>query len=340
MARLAAQANLEYVPTQRRIRELIKTWLSFPEKGTTCFDPCCGPGDALLEICPDGNFLFGIELHTGRALEAKAKPFVQVLAGPFENSIISNRVFGFVLLNPPYDWVAEGGPRWEEVFLGRVVQYMAPKGVLCYIVPITLFNYRGQEVLKTLLENFTDIRIYKYPEPEFQEYKQLVIYGVKKPIERVTASAEWWAEKVAEITTGQIPELTAQTEPVYTVPYINPVSVKTFRVTHYDGLLAESESKTMDFLEKLRPKNTVKHLTAPYYMDKALLALLAVGGYIDGRMPGHYLSGRYENYEVSRTEIDPDTGEETLTTRKRSSSVFHVLTKEPDESGNRIREIR
>jgi len=96
----------------------------------------------------------------------------------------------------------------------------------------------------------------------------------------------------------------------------------------------------MDFLEKLRPKNAVKHLTAPYYMDKALLALLAVGGYIDGRMPGHYLSGRYENYEVSRTEIDPDTNEEMHITRKKSSSVFYVLTKELDENGNRIREIR
>lgn len=340
MARLVSQANLQYIPTQNRIREIIKTQLEFPAKGTTCFDPCCGPGDALLEICPEGNFLFGMELHTGRALQAKAKPFIKVLAGPFENSIISNRVFGFVFVNPPYDWAAGGVHRYEEIFLNRVIQYIAPRGVLCYIVPTTLFKHRGQDVLKAILENFTDIRIFKYPEPEYQEFRQVVVYGVKKPIERITASEEWWGEQIAKITTGQIPELTVQAEPPYTIPHINPGWVKTFRVNHYDAVLAENESKTLEFLGKLKPKNAAKHLTAPYYMDKALLALLAVGGYIDGRMPGHYLSGRYENYEVSKTEIDPDTGKETFTTRKKSSSVFYVLTKEPDENGNRIREIR
>lgn len=340
MARLASQANLQYVPTQDRIRKTIKSYLEFPLNGTTCLDPCCGPGDALLEICPDGNFLFGMELHTGRALEAKQKPFVQVLAGPFENSIISNRVFGFAFVNPPYDWVAGGGMRYEEVFLNRVIQYIAPKGVLCYIVPTSLFEYRGEQSLKVLLENFLNVRIYRYPEPEFEEFRQVVIFGEKKPIERITAAPEWWDEQVAKITTGDIPELIPQNNPVYTIPRINPGFVKTYRVNHYDDVLAKSESKTMSFLEKLKPEKGVKKLTAPYYLDKALLALLAVGGYIDGKMPGHFLSGRYENHEVSKTDIDMDTGAEIHTTRKTSSSVFYILTKEPDENGSRIREIR
>ncbi len=340
MARLASQANLQYIPTQDRIRRIIKSYLEFPLKGTTCLDPCCGPGDALLEICPEGNFLFGMELHTGRALEAKKKAFVQVLAGPFENSIISNRVFGFAFVNPPYDWVAGGGHRYEEVFLGRVIQYIAPKGVLCYIVPTSLFEHRGEQVLKVLLENFSNVRICKYPEPEYQEFRQVVIFGVKKPMERVTASSEWWEDQVARITTAEIPELETIQTPIYSIPYVNPGFVRTFRVNYYDAVLAENESKILSFLEKLKPKNAVKKLTAPYYMDKALLALLAVGGYIDGKMPGHFLSGRYENHEVSKTDIDMDTGEEIYTTRKTSSSVFYILTREPDENGSRIREIR
>lgn len=340
MARLAAQANIQYVPTQNRIRKIIKTYLEFPVKGTTCLDPCCGPGDALLEICPKGNFLFGLEIHTGRALEAKQKPFVKVLAGPFENAIISNRAFGLAFVNPPYDWVAGGGMRYEEVFLGRSIQYIAPKGVLCYIVPTTLFKHKGLDVLKTLYANFTDIQIYKYPEPEYQEFKQLVIFGVKKPTERITASPEWWETEVAKIVKAQIPELERQESPLYAIPYINPGFIKTFRVNHYDEVLAEKESQTMDFLEGLKPNNAVKKLTAPYYMDKALLALLAVGGFIDGKMPGHFLSGRYDNHEVSSTDYDPDTDEEIHTIRKTSTSVFYILAKSKDEAGSRIREIR
>ncbi len=67
MARLRAQADLEFFPTQERIRPMIRSYLSFPEKSTTCFDPCCADGKALMEICPDQH-LFGMELHTGRGL--------------------------------------------------------------------------------------------------------------------------------------------------------------------------------------------------------------------------------------------------------------------------------
>ncbi|NMA69847.1 MAG: hypothetical protein GX958_10575 [Desulfitobacterium sp.] len=331
---------MQHVPTQDRIRTIIKSYLSFPAKGTTCFDPCCGEGDAILEICGDNNFLFGMELHSGRALQAKEKPFVQVLAGPFENCIISNRVFGFSLVNPPYDWMAGGKMRYEEVFMGRMNNYMVQRGVSCFIVPTSLFEYRGQDVLKMIYGNYNDVRILKYPEPEFQQFRQIVIFGVKKPAEKVTASNEWWAEEVAKITTGDLPLLELQAEPLYEVPYINPGFIKTFRVNHYDEVLAKHESQTLDFLEKLKPKATVKNLTAPYYLDKAQLALLAVGGYIDGKMPGHYLSGRYENAEIATTELDVDSGEETYTIRKTSSSVFYILTKDPDETGSRLREIR
>lgn len=340
MARLASQAKIQYIPTQDRIREIIKSYLCFPTKGTTCFDPCCGEGSALLEICGDTNFLFGMEIHTGRALKAKASPYIKVLAGPFENSIISNRSFGFCFVNPPYDWMAGGKLRYEEVFLQRTTNYIANKGVLAFVVPTSLFEYRGKDALKALYTNYSDIQILKYPEPEYQEFKQVVIFGVRKNSENVTASEEWWEKEVAKIILGDIPALEFQEEGIYEIPSINPGVIKTFRVNYYDDVLAESESQTFTFLEKLKPNNTVKKLTAPFYLDKAQLALLAVGGYIDGQMPGHYLSGRFENKEKTYIEINPDTGEETNVTKKTSSSVFYILTKEPGETGSRLREIR
>jgi len=204
LGRPTAQKDLEYFPTQDTIIPLIRSYLSFPEEGTTVLDPCCADGVAVMQLCP-GQFLFGLELHTIRALKAKAsKKFVQVLAGPFENSVISNRAFGFAHVNPPYDWVAGGGERYEEIFLYRATNYLALNGLLEYLVPVTLFQYRGAEVIKHLLSNYKDIRIFKYPEPEYQQFKQLVVFGVKKQSERITVTPEWLEEQVALITTGNI----------------------------------------------------------------------------------------------------------------------------------------
>jgi len=339
LSRLAAQANMQYFPTQKRIRPMIRSYLSFPASGTTVFDPCCGPGDALEEICP-GQFLFGMELHTTRALEAKNRPFIKVLAGPFEYSTISNRAFGFIHLNPPYDWVAGGGERYEELFLYRATNYLAPRGVLEYLVPITLFKHRGEAVLQFLLENYRDLKVFKYPEPEFQEFSQIVIFGVKKPRERVTASEEWFKKQIARITKGELPELAFQEKPLYEVPAINPGAVKVFRVNHYDAELALYESQTISVLQAQSKPVLQGQLTAPYLLDKALLALLAVGGYVDGKMPGHYLLGRYENHEVTSHEVDLDTGDDITKIQKVSSTVFHILTRQPGENGSRIATIR
>lgn len=342
MARLQSQANLQYIPTQTRIRQIIKSHLFFPEVGTTCLDPCCGHGDALVDICPNQH-LFGLELHTGRALKAKTKNYIQVLVGPFEHSVISNRAFGFIHLNPPYDWVAGGEQRYEELFLYRATNYLAPKGIMEYVAPTSLFQSSatiGIRVLKFLHGNYQDIQIFKYPEPEFNKFRQIVIFGVKKPQQPVTASPEWWDEQVAKIITGDIPELTFQETPVYDVPIVNPGFVKTFRINYYDAELASADSQTLSLLQSESKPVLKDKLVAPYYLDKALLALLAVGGYVDGSMPGHILLGKYENHEENSTDYDPDSGDEIHTTKRVSSTVFYAMCKIPDADGSRVVEIR
>ena len=42
---------------------MLKTYLAFPADGrkALCLDPCCGTGEALINICGE-QFLYGIEL--------------------------------------------------------------------------------------------------------------------------------------------------------------------------------------------------------------------------------------------------------------------------------------
>lgn len=345
MARLKAQAELEYFPTQDRIRPIIRSYLKYPERGTTCLDPCCGPGDALIEICPDQH-LYGVEIHPGRAYEAKnTGKFVKVLISPLESCHISNRGFGLVFCNPPYDWApdadGEGSYRYEEAFLGRSTQYLSHKGVLVLIVPTALFQYRGKYVLKHLLENYQDIKIFRYPDPEFNQFKQLVIFGVRKAVQRVQAEQEWYDKTSQTIVNGELPVLEMQTEPQYSVPEMSTGNVKIFFSNAYSREIAEAESKLESILQKQASQSVLKRqMVSPYLPTKEHAALLAIGGYCDGKMPDHYLLGSYTNEPEQRIEVDLETGEESLTTRKKSSTVFYILAKNPDGEGKRIREIR
>ena len=235
MARLAAQENLEYYPTQEAIRPLIRSYLKFPAKGTNCLDPCCGPGDAFAEICPEQK-LFGIEYHPVRADEAKSRLY-KVLSSPLENCTISNRAFGFVHCNPPYDWAYGGKVRYEELFLARSTQYLSLNGVLELLVPTTLFKYRGPAVLKHLYENYTDLLFLRYPSPEFDKFKQLVIFGVRKPRERIIVNQEFLMAKAKKIYMSKLPILGHQSKPLYKVPQLNPGEVKIFRSSYYITLL-------------------------------------------------------------------------------------------------------
>lgn len=345
MARLNAQADLEYFPTQDRIRPIIKSYLKYPERSTTCLDPCCGPGDAVIEIC-SGQHLYGIEIHPGRAIQAKStNKFIKVLVSPLESCHISNRGFGLVFCNPPYDWApdgdGEGSYRYEEAFLGRSTQYLVNKGVMVLVVPTALFKYRGKYVLKHLLENYQDLKIYRYPDPEFNQFKQLVIFGTRKPIVRVQVDQDWYEKTSQGIVDGDLPILEMQTEPAYSVPEVNPGNVKVFFSNAYSREIAEAESKLESILQKEASQSALKRqMVSPYLPTKEHAALLAIGGYCDGKMPDHYLLGSYTNEPEQRIEVNTETGEESLVTRKKSSTIFYVLAKNPDTEGKRIREIR
>lgn len=309
---------------------MLKTFLAFPTDGrkSLCLDPCCGTGEALINICGE-QFLYGIELNTQRGLEARNRQeFQQVLIGDFEASVVQNNAFGFLFLNPPYDYKSGGEKtaRYEIIFLLKALNYLQTGGVLCYIIPESLFKNFGETVFRILFENFTNINVFRYPEPEYQEFKQYVVFGVKKKYERIIL------DEVPSIM--GVPELDFLEQPLYHIPPAK-YNIKIFRINHYDPELAAEESDLDSFLKQLTPKPQNENFIAPYYLDKALLALLAVGGYVDGRMPGHYLSGRYINDVEYTTELD-ENNKIINKQKKTSSTVFYLLTKKPDSKGNHI----
>src|SRR5262245_17279974 len=137
--RTAAKAIGGYYPTPERVSAFLAPWFvagSGPGE-LRAFDPCCGTGQALLDVThrlPAVRETVGVEIHTDRAQEAQHNLTRAVHADCLKIRC-THEAFSLLLLNPPYDEDA-GGSRQEETFLKHALPYLAPEGVLVYIVPI------------------------------------------------------------------------------------------------------------------------------------------------------------------------------------------------------------
>ena len=146
--RLAAQYKAGYYPTPPRVVEMIASLAQARSMGRgehtlRILDPCCGAGDALAQLAaaierPDGARVetYGVELHTGRAHEAKERLDHALGTDLFQTSI-ANGAFGLLFLNPPYDFdSAVDEKRTEQAFLRQTTRYLAVGGLLVFVVPL------------------------------------------------------------------------------------------------------------------------------------------------------------------------------------------------------------
>jgi hypothetical protein len=166
-----------YYPTPDLQAKLIKTWLS--GKNARLLDPCCGMGEALVEIAEalPGSQTYGIELSDTRAAEA-ADVLDHVLNTGFEYAVLTRGTFSAVLLNPPYDGESEtgSGTRLEERFLAETTPLLAAGGVLVYIIPHARIT---EAVARHLAGWYEDLRCFRFAGEDYAAFKQVVIFGRK-----------------------------------------------------------------------------------------------------------------------------------------------------------------
>ena len=181
--RLAAQAKMGYYPTPSLVVSLISDILTRNGPGKIrIIDPCAGEGIALKEI---GQGLqsetYGIELDTYRGRIAKEN-LTRCLITDYDSTRISNHVFSLLYLNPPYDWTIKNdevsrSERSERTFLRNTIRYLMPTGVLVYLIPQGRLD---KNISKILSYRFSDIRVFRFPDEEYQDFKQIVVFGVLK----------------------------------------------------------------------------------------------------------------------------------------------------------------
>ncbi|MDL1894881.1 hypothetical protein FBQ82_01275 [Anaerolineae bacterium CFX7] len=176
MARLASIAKAGYYPTPDRVTEWVTRYVH-PSNGAggKLLDPCCGEGIAAATMAAACELeSYGVELDLERA-NAASLHLDHVVADDIDMVKIAREAFELLWLNPPYDVVQ--GKRLEHKFLTHCTQFLAPNGLLIYIVPLYAINAK---IAGYLARWYHTLRAYRFPDPEFAHYKQIVVFGIKR----------------------------------------------------------------------------------------------------------------------------------------------------------------
>jgi len=170
-----------HYPTPDRVATFLRSWL-VPGTGSgeiRVLDPCCGTGYALSLLSRGVSTplcTVGVELNRERALVAHELLSRALHADVFKIRC-THHAFSLVFLNPPYDDDA-GGRREEEQFLKQSLPYLAPTGVLVYLIPLRRVAHPR---ICTLLTTWcTELTVLRFPDPEYAWFKQGIVLGVRK----------------------------------------------------------------------------------------------------------------------------------------------------------------
>jgi hypothetical protein len=179
MARLESIARAGYYPTPPRVVTVIALHLRPSDTGgkrtMRLLDPCAGTGEAVALL---GQHLaaetFGIELNDERAATA-GEHLDHVLHTSAFSVRLANGAFS-CLLNPPYDYDDETH-RLEHAFLTSLTRALCPGGVLVYLVP----QSRLAVSARYLSSHYTGIQAFRFPDPEYGSFRQIVLFASRKP---------------------------------------------------------------------------------------------------------------------------------------------------------------
>ncbi len=174
MARLKAKEKILFYPTPLEIVETIASNV-IPSGGGTILDPCAGTGEPLALLGSQlGLTTYGNELHPERFAQARtrldyclngAREFLQVEGG-----------FNVIFDNPPYDQ-ALGGGRMEVEHIRYDLNLLVPGGLGIWVIPETIIDF---DLCSLLLNHLRQVNIRRFPEPEYDRFKQVVVFGLKR----------------------------------------------------------------------------------------------------------------------------------------------------------------
>ena len=284
--RTAGKQKAGFYPTPNEVVELIADHIERPfVVGNFRFlDPCCGTGEALqiLSNRLSVRETYGVELDEERAKQA-GLVLKQVLSGSFESLRSVWNGFSLLFLNPPYD-TDEETIRLEHKFLVKMTPYLKPDGLLIFII---VQKNLIKETARFLAAHYQNIKAYRFPDPHFERFNQIVIFASR----RSPAVKDIYAEKdlndLARMNASDLPILKKCAKAGYRliggasdfVFYSEDIDPKlVLSEVRQSGLFADGRTRDLLFPESLPALKPLMPLR------KGHLAMLISAGYLNNTL--------------------------------------------------------
>ncbi len=313
--RIQGRIKMGHYPTPPRVVDLIKNYLAFPPGQFSSLDPCCGEGDALADLLAGTSTItYGIELDHQRAEESKTR-LHHVLRCGIEETRIQRCSCSLLLLNPPYDELTleeesnTKTERQERAFLRMTLPYLIPGGVLVYIIPQ---NRLDKAIARLLASRFERIHVLRFPDPEYADFRQVVVFGVKKASNTLD---EQEALRLQSISKMELSPLADTAEMVYPVPASGPL-------TQFRSMLIDPEELAKHMVQSalwkrfaaLATRSELRIPRPPLPLHSGHLGLLLAAGKLDGIMgtgeDSHLVKGSVRKITTVMQEIKGEVLEE------------------------------
>lgn len=321
MAHLRSKMDMMHVPTPQVVIDRLRDFLDVPPT-VHALDPCCGTGLALRRLVPQGT-RYGIELDIARATQA-SKRLERVVGCAFQDARVSHDSMGLVLLNPPYDDSLHG--RLEISALERAVNWLAPRGVLVYIVKRQ--HYSTGRVLSLLWRYFTDFEHWRFPDPYYDgpdlAYQQTVLICRRRAsINPPCRDLEGF--RVRELKLDSLEPFIPPVDRKYAVPAAQGPAL--FISGRLDAPAMAELIKTSTL--KRRPARVAASGFGrpPLPLKRGHIALMLAGGLVDGVHGGtnghplHVAKGTVKRRQTDKWEVEVnDEGQPTAT-----QTVIHAF---------------
>jgi len=171
------KAKLGFFPLPVAEAERLRAYLSFPSE-FSALDACVGDGIAFTHLLKATQARrYGIEIDANRAEQARSLGIDTQQANTTDVRCPAE-AFSLLYLNPPYDLEVgqTNNQRLELVFLEHTYRWLKCGGVLLFVIP----QPQLKSCARVLGEHFTAVSVFKLTEPASVQYKQVVVFGVRR----------------------------------------------------------------------------------------------------------------------------------------------------------------
>lgn len=336
MSQIGNKLRAGFFATSPRQGEYLRQLLQFPEE-TAALDPTCGEGLILKQLTENQTetvMTYGVELDKRRALTA-AENLDRLVQAPIESMVISNDAFGFVFLNPPYDHTMkaygdEKSERKEYTELVRGTRYLAPGGIMLYIIPS--YRFSDRQIARFLATHFEDVALTRFTDEDYPDFRQCIFIGKKKE-SKTKRFDELLYQKFLDCNSEHFIETEVKPadqligEQTWTVPAVKP-EVATFytrieQKEEFYSLIHNNKGFTA-FKEHTRPKSLSIGGDPIINIAQGQMALLLASGAVNGVLGEGERLHVVQGMEVVTQVVTEEKTEHSTITKSRTKREVSV----------------